>query len=164
MSISDLSFRDNIRPNSNGLPALSDRVQDGWMIMYLRIRVRIDLAKVKAHELRGKSKVELTSTLETLKGELASLRAQRASNTGGKGSKIRDARKNIGRVLTVITQTQRQQLREFYKGKKYMPLDLRAKQTRAIRRRLTPKELSNRTLRQQKKELAFPQRVYAIKA
>ena len=32
---------------------------------------------------------------------------------------------------------QRQHLREFYKNKKYLPLDLRAKKTRAIRRRLT---------------------------
>lgn len=32
---------------------------------------------------------------------------------------------------------QRSNLRDFYKGKKYMPLDLRPKQTRAIRRRLT---------------------------
>lgn len=32
---------------------------------------------------------------------------------------------------------QRSNLRDFYKGKKYLPLDLRPKQTRAIRRRLT---------------------------
>lgn len=47
-------------------------------------------------------------------------------------------RKSIARVLTVITQKQRQNLREFYKGKNYLPLDLRYKKTRAIRRRLTP--------------------------
>ena len=47
-------------------------------------------------------------------------------------------RKSIARVLTVTNQKQRQNLREFYKNKKYLPLDLRAKKTRAIRRRLTP--------------------------
>lgn len=36
-----------------------------------------------------------------------------------------------------MNQKQRQNLREFYKNKKYLPLDLRAKKTRAIRRRLT---------------------------
>ena len=46
-------------------------------------------------------------------------------------------RKSIARVLTVTNQKQRQNLRDFYKGKKYLPLDLRAKRTRAIRRRLT---------------------------
>ncbi len=35
-----------------------------------------------------------------------------------------------------MNQKQRANLREFYKGKKYIPLDLRAKKTRAIRRKL----------------------------
>jgi hypothetical protein len=46
-------------------------------------------------------------------------------------------RKGIARVLTVTNLKQRQHLREFYKGKKYLPLDLRAKKTRAIRRQLS---------------------------
>jgi hypothetical protein len=46
-------------------------------------------------------------------------------------------RKSIARVLTVMNQKQRQNLREFYKNKKFLPLDLRPKKTRAIRRRLT---------------------------
>lgn len=36
-----------------------------------------------------------------------------------------------------MNQKARQNLREYYKDKKYLPLDLRTKQTRAIRRRLT---------------------------
>ena len=47
-------------------------------------------------------------------------------------------RKSIARVLTVMNSKARQNLRELYKSKKYLPLDLRAKRTRAIRRRLTP--------------------------
>lgn len=39
--------------------------------------------------------------------------------------------------MTVMNQKARQNLRELYKKKKYAPLDLRAKKTRAIRRRLT---------------------------
>ena len=46
-------------------------------------------------------------------------------------------RKSIARVLTVINQKTRANLRELYKGKKFQPLDLRVKKTRAIRRRLT---------------------------
>jgi hypothetical protein len=46
-------------------------------------------------------------------------------------------RKSIARVLTVMNQKARQNLREYYKTKKYLPLDLRPKKTRAIRRRLT---------------------------
>ena len=46
-------------------------------------------------------------------------------------------RTSIAQVLTVISQTQKAKLREAYKNKKYLPLDLRPKKTRAIRRRLT---------------------------
>jgi hypothetical protein len=46
-------------------------------------------------------------------------------------------RTSIARVLTVISQKQKSALREAYKKKKLLPLDLRPKKTRAIRRRLT---------------------------
>lgn len=74
-----------------------------------------------------------------------------------------DVRKSIARVLTIINANQRSQLRIFYKDRKYMPLDLRAKQTRAMRRRLTPKEASRVTEKQRKKQMHFPQRKYAVK-
>jgi large subunit ribosomal protein L35e len=67
-------------------------------------------------------------------------------------------------VNTVISHTRKEQLRLFYAGKKYAPLDLRVKKTRAIRRRLTAFELSQKTLRQQKKDIHFPQRKFAVKA
>ncbi len=73
-------------------------------------------------------------------------------------------RKSIARVLTVISQTQRDQLRLFYKGKKYLPLDLRTKKTRAIRRRLTTHEATKKTLKQTKKDIHFSTRKYAVKA
>src|SRR4051812_1373588 len=74
-----------------------------------------------------------------------------------------DVRKSIARVMTVINCTQRHQLRLFYAKKKYIPLDLRPKQTRAIRRRLTKHEKSLTTEKQKKKTMHFPQRIYAIK-
>ena len=46
-------------------------------------------------------------------------------------------RKSIAQVLTVSSQKQKSALREAYKNKKLLPLDLRPKKTRAIRRRLT---------------------------
>lgn len=52
-------------------------------------------------------------------------------------SNSNSVRKSIARVLTVTNQKARHNLREFYKNKKYLPLDLRTKKTRAIRRRLT---------------------------
>lgn len=74
-----------------------------------------------------------------------------------------DIRKSIAKVLTVINANQRAQLRLFYKGKKYLPLDLRAKKTRAIRRRLTQHESSRVLEKSKKRSTHFPQRKFAIK-
>ncbi|KAH7840340.1 hypothetical protein Vadar_015736 [Vaccinium darrowii] len=122
------------------------------------------MARVKVHELRQKSKTELLSQLKDLKAELALLRV--AKVTGGapnKLSKIKVVRLSIAQVLTVISQKQKAALREVYKNKKYLPLDLRPKKTRAIRRRLTKHQLSLKTEREKKKEMYYPMRKYAIK-
>ncbi|KAF9175210.1 60S ribosomal protein L35 [Mortierella sp. AD011] len=122
-------------------------------------------AAVKAYELRTKNKAELTKQLEELKQELSSLKVQKvAGGSASKLTKISAVRKSIARVMTVITQTQRSQLRLFYQKKNFLPLDLRVKKTRAIRRRLTKNEASIKTVKQQKKETHFPLRKYAIKA
>merc|ERR1712146_588033 len=66
--------------------------------------------------------------------------------TGGaaaKLSKIMVVRKNIARVLTVFNETTKGALRQHYSELKYAPLDLRAKKTRAIRRRLTQQKRKN---------------------
>jgi large subunit ribosomal protein L35e len=122
-------------------------------------------SKVKTAQLWSKSKEELNTQLQELKSELISLRTSKVS--GGASTKltrIHDVRKGIARVLTVINANQRAQLRLFYKGKKYLPLDLRPKTTRAMRRRLTKHEAGLKTEKQKKKEIHFPQRKYAIKA
>merc|ERR1712125_202419 len=113
--------------------------------------------------LRTKTKADLTKQLDELKSELATLRV--AKVTGGaasKLSKIKVVRKNIARVLTVINETQKGALRQHYNGLKYAPLDLRAKKTRAIRRRLTKFEASLKTKRQTARAALFPLRKYAV--
>ncbi|KAI9700193.1 MAG: 60S ribosomal protein L35 [Bogoriella megaspora] len=121
--------------------------------------------RVKAAQLWGKNKEELKSELERLKGNLVTLRTQKiAGGASSKLNQIHDVRKSIARVLTVINANQRHQLRIFYKGKKYIPLDLRPKQTRAIRRRLTKEEASKVTEKTRKKLIHFPQRKFAVKA
>merc|ERR1712075_12534 len=125
------------------------------------------MTKVKCYELRktNKTKSDLTKQLDELKTELANLRV--AKVTGGaasKLSKIKVVRKNIARVLTVINETQKGALRQHYNGLKYAPLDLRAKKTRAIRRRLTQFEKNQQTKRQAHRAALFPLRKYAVKA
>ena len=106
--------------------------------------------------LKFRSKNDLSKQLVELKNELLALRVQKIA--GGSASKLtkmcavtsqrsfrltnmspcsNTVRKSIARVLTVMNHKARQNLREYYKDKKYLPLDLRAKKTRAIRRRLT---------------------------
>jgi hypothetical protein len=52
----------------------------------------------------------------------------------------------------------------FFQGKKYIPLDLRPKKTRAIRKALTPHEASLMTLKETRRLKAFPMRKFAVKA
>nr|CAG4644523.1 EOG090X0NXS [Lepidurus arcticus] len=123
------------------------------------------MAKVKCSELRTKKKEELEKQLEELKKELSQLRV--AKVTGGaasKLSKIRVVRKSIARVLIVMNQKQKENLRKLYKNKKYKPLDLRPKKTRAMRRALTPYEKSLKTKKEWSKLQTYPQRKFAIKA
>merc|ERR1711918_132170 len=116
------------------------------------------MGKVKAHTLREKTKPEY-------KKELAELRV--AKVTGGaasKLSKIKVMRKSIAVVMTVINQKEMEEYRKFYSNSKYKPLNLRAKKTRAIRRRLTKEQLALKTSRAIKKDAYFPMRKYAVKA
>ncbi|KAK5134976.1 60S ribosomal protein L35 [Meristemomyces frigidus] len=121
--------------------------------------------KVKAAQLWGKNKEELRKQLDEQKQELVQLRTQKiAGGAQSKLNKIHDVRKSIARILTVINTNQRHQLRIFYEKKKYLPLDLRAKQTRAMRRALSKEDAGARTDKQKKRERHFPQRNYMVKA
>ncbi|CAG7882265.1 unnamed protein product [Brassica rapa] len=136
----------------------------GFILFSLSLFILVFVARIKVHELRDKSKSDLQNQLQDLKAELALLRV--AKVTGGapnKLSKIKVVRKSIAQVLTVTSQKQKSALREAYKNKKFIPLDLRPKKTRAIRRRLTKHQLSLKTEREKKKEMYFPIRKYAIK-
>lgn len=112
--------------------------------------------------MRTKSKEELKKQLVELKQELANLKVQKLQRPAL--PRIHTVRKNIARVLTVINLNQRENVKAFYAGKKYQPKDLRAKKTRAIRRRLTKYEAKRETEKARKSRIAFPQRKFAIKA
>merc|ERR1712092_73332 len=114
---------------------------------------------------RNKKKEELTKQLDDLKTELGSLKV--AKVTGGaasKLSKIRVVTKSIARVNIVMHQKQKENLRKLYRGKKYKPLDLRPKKTRAIRKALSAHEKSLKSAKDLHKLRSFPQRKFAVKA
>lgn len=88
---------------------------------------------------------------------------KRAQGTNIQLPHSHDLRKSIARVLTIINAKQRHNMRLFYKDKKYTPLDLRPKQTRAIRRRLSAEDASRKLEKTKKRATHFPQRKFAIK-
>ncbi|CAI5730620.1 unnamed protein product [Hyaloperonospora brassicae] len=131
----------------------------------IMVQDNVIVFQIKAHELRTKSKTELLRQLDDYQQELAQLRVSKAiGGAASKLSKIGVVRKSIARVLTVYNQNQKIKLRAALRGKKYIPLDLRRKKTRAIRRQLTKHEKSIKTPKQLKKEAYFPKRRYALKA
>ena len=143
------------------------------------------MAKTTKHakEFRGKKNDELLGELKKLREELQKIRFTRSSGTAvSKLSKIKDLRKQIARILTVIRENKKQDvvkaLRERVTKKednkeevkttiknlkmKHIPLDLRPKLTRAMRRRMTKFERKLVTLRQLKRKLNFPLRKFAV--
>ena len=124
------------------------------------------MGKIRASELRDKSKEDLLKQVDDLKNELSQLRVSKVSGQGGpsKLAKIKVIRKAIARVLTVYNQTQRKTLQKSFRKKSFKPLDFRVKKTRALRRALTTHQKGLKTIKAQKKEAYFPIRKYALVA
>jgi large subunit ribosomal protein L35e len=125
------------------------------------------MVKVKAADLREKKNSELVKQLDEYKQELSQLRiAQVTNGAASKLMKIKVVRKNIARVLTVLNQNTKSKFRAEVKDLKenHVPKTLRAKKTRAIRRKLTAEQASKKTLKATKKAQNFPVRKYALKA
>jgi large subunit ribosomal protein L35e len=123
------------------------------------------MVAVKCHELKTRTKSALKEQLKDLKNELQTLRiAQVTGGAPAKLAKIGLVRKSIARVLTVINQTTKLKLREKFAGQTFVPVALREKKTRAIRRRLTAEQVAKKTVKQTKKDAYFPKRVFALKA
>nr|XP_039334923.1 60S ribosomal protein L35-like [Saimiri boliviensis boliviensis] len=117
------------------------------------------MAKIKARDLPKKQQEELLKQLGDLKVELSQLRvAKGTGSTAFKLSKIR-----VAGVLTVINQTQKENLRKFCKGKKCKPLDLRPKKGARCHRLNNHKE-NLKTKQQQQKEQLQPLQMVAVKA
>ncbi len=121
--------------------------------------------KVVASELRGKGKEDLVKQLDELKKELFQLRVSKV--TGGSNTQLLNigkVRKGISRVLSVISQTEKSELRKYYADKQYTPKNLRQKHSRAFRRQLSKEEKTIKSRRTARKNSAFPQRKFALLA
>jgi large subunit ribosomal protein L35e len=127
-----------VTPTKGGKSSSSSR-----RILFLLHRLSVDhkITMVKQHELTELSDSDLKKKLEELREELARHRVTQAANPSAtKVSRIGELRKDIARTLTFINTKVKEALKAKLSGSKYLPKDMRAKATRAIRRRLTKDE------------------------
>merc|ERR1712151_106205 len=125
----------------------------------------IRMQRVKAHELRSKDEQACVEELQKHRKEWASLRVSKvAAAPQVKLAKVRAVRKNIAKVLTVISEKRRAEARDAFAKKRYTPYDLRQKKTRAFRRKMTKFERTRTTKRQQEKADNSKLRKYAVAA
>ena len=121
--------------------------------------------KLRVFKLRNAADDELVKGLEEYKKELNNLRTLKITGgTSAKLGKIRVVRKAIAKYLTVINQRNRERVRESLKGKKYYPIDLRFKKTRALRKALSKRQQKLRTDKQIKQATNLPLRKFALRA
>merc|ERR1712072_75562 len=125
----------------------------------------VEMQRVKAHELRAKDEQFCTEELAKHRKELANLRVSKvAAAPQVKLAKVRAVRKNIAKVLTVLNEKRRAVARDAFAKKKYTPYDLRAKKTRAFRRKLSKHEHNATTLRAHKRSSNNKMRKFALAA
>ena len=141
--------------------------------------------ETSAAESRKKNTTELLADLKKLREELQTIRFTKVTGTAvSKLSKIKPLRKQIARILTIIRENKKTEVisklltketKEVVDGKetsvsktiknltmKHLPLDLRPKKTRAIRRKMTKFESKLLTLKLFKRKLSCPMRKFAV--
>ena len=141
--------------------------------------------ETSATEYRKKNNTELIADLKKLREDLQTICFSKVTGTAvSKLSKIKTLRKQIARVLTIIRENKKTEVinslrtrvsKEVKDGKeeeikttiknlkmKHIPIDLRPKKTRAMRRRLTKFQSKKLTLKQLKRKLNFPMRKFAV--
>ncbi|KAF8821547.1 ribosomal protein RPL35 [Cardiosporidium cionae] len=120
---------------------------------------------LKPHLLRLKSENELLQQLEHLKHERAQLRVAKVTgNIPAKLAKMRVVRNGIARVLTVYNEKKLKEAKDQFRKKRFKPIELRPKKTRALRRGLSKAQKSKKTLKERKKLENLPRRKFALKA
>ena len=140
---------------------------------------------VSAKEYRKKNNKDLLDDLKKLREDLQTVRFTKQSGTAvAKLSKIKTLRKQIARVLTILRENRKAEVIKNLRTKvtkekkddkeeevkttmrnlkmKHIPLDLRPKLTRAMRRSMTKFERKLVTLKQLKRKLNFPMRKFAV--
>ena len=120
------------------------------------------MGHLKGHELREKSRNDLLEELASLEKKMFELKGQKAA--GSKLNEIKDARRDIARVKTILMEKQRAALKEKYTNKKYIPVDLRKHTEKALRTKLAAKYANKMTAAQIRRNKFLHPVKFALKA
>lgn len=117
--------------------------------------------KVSAEELRRYSIEQLNSELETFRNEYQRCLQQRHSHTI-EPDEIKTVRKNITRCTHVLREKELAALVEQFKGRPFVPKQLRPKLNRALRMQLTKKQASARVRRVRTHAAKYPAKLFCF--
>ena len=120
------------------------------------------MGHLKGHELRQKSRNDLLEELASLEKKMFELKGQKTA--GSKLTEIKQARRDIARVKTILMEQQRAALKTKYENKKYIPVDLRAHREKSVRSRLAPKYANKMTAAQIRRNKFLHPVKFALKA
>jgi len=117
--------------------------------------------KVSADELRKYSVGQLTSELEAFRADYQRCIQQRHSQSI-EPEEVRMARKNITRCTHILREKELIGLVEEYKGRRFIPKQLRPKLNRALRRKLTNKQANAKVRRVRIRESKYPPQIFSF--
>ena len=124
-----------------------------------------NMQRVKAHELREKNQEALLEELTKQRKDLATLRVSKVSSQPQvKLSKIKQVRKSIAKVLTVLSEKRIAAARSSIRKNEKCPHDLRKKRSHAFRRHLTKLEASAQRVKAQKRAGLRKMRKFAVRS
>lgn len=117
--------------------------------------------RIPVEVLRDMPLDQLKEQLESCRLEHQKLLQQRHSHTV-EPDEIRTARKNVTRCVCVIREMELQSLVEEYKGKRFLPKQLRPKLNKALRMKLTDRQKNARVRRLRVHQAKYPMKVFSF--
>ena len=120
------------------------------------------MGHLKGHELRQKSRNDLLEELASLEKKMFELKGQKSA--GSKLNEIKQARRDIARVKTILMEQQRAALNKKYENKKYVPVDLRKHTEKSIRSKLAAKYANKMTAAEIRRNKFLHPVKFALKA
>lgn len=114
-----------------------------------------------ASDLRNMSVEQLQEQLEAFRVEHQQM-LQRKHSQSVEPGEMRVARKNIARCTHILREKEMAGLVEEYRGKRFIPKELRPKLNRALRRKLTDKQKNARVRSVRIHAAKYPKKIFSL--